>query len=211
MIEALANDSMLKERDVMLSIDTFSAHVAREAVRKGAHIVNDVSAGLLDPQMHSTVASLNVSYVAMHMRGDPSTMQMLTDYSRDVVDESSEELARSCARAVRSGVAPWNIWLDPGIGFAKTADGNQQLIKGLGRFREGFGGFGGLRDAPMLVGPSRKGFLGKLTGQADPVQRDVATAAACVASFSNSADVFRVHNVRATVDALKVAQAISDS
>lgn len=208
-IEALRSDPEISRSGALISVDTFYARVAREAVRRGADFINDVSGGLLDAEMHSIVGSLGVPYVIMHMRGDPSNMQ-LADASTytDVTAESACELAMQCSRAVAHGVAPWSLILDPGIGFAKTKRGNEQLIREVGQYRERFKAFGGLAAAPVLVGLSRKGFLGSITGHADPSARDSATAAANLVSYGYGSDIFRVHAVRATVDALKVADAL---
>ena len=190
-----------------LSVDTFYAEVAEAAVEAGATMVNDVSGGGLDPGMLSAAARLGVPYVAMHMRGRPTTMQSPenTRYA-DVCADVAAELQGAALKAVAAGVEPWRLVLDPGLGFAKTAQGSVELMAGLGRL-------GGLmepplRGLPLLVGPSRKGFLGQLTGRQVPQERDVATAAAAALCVANGAAIVRAHNVPATRDAVRVADAV---
>lgn len=146
---------------LLVSVDTRRAVVARYAVAAGARIVNDVSGGMFDPDMLGHVADLPVAYIAMHMRGDPQTMQQLTDYG-DVVSDVAYELGDAVTRAQTAGVAPWRLILDPGIGFAKTFSQNLALMRNLSEFKRL------LQDYPLLLGPSRKAFLGVLTKQAQP-------------------------------------------
>jgi len=194
---------------VVLSVDTFYSHVAREAISAGVSMVNDVSGGLLDTEMLRTVADFaGVSYVVMHMRGDPTTMQdrINTTYT-DLVPDIARALGERCSAAVEAGIEPWRLVLDPGIGFAKTPVDNLKLIAGLERFRAHLPA-GCLQRAPILVGPSRKGFLGRLTGRADPKDRDWATAGAAVACVERGADIIRVHNVKGVRDAVRVADSV---
>ncbi|EIE24668.1 putative dihydropterin pyrophosphokinase/dihydropteroate synthase [Coccomyxa subellipsoidea C-169] len=204
-IRALAEDEALQ--GVPLSIDTFYAEVAREAVAAGAHIVNDVSGGSLDPAMHKEVARLGVPYILMHMRGDPGTMASRehTMYA-DVCADVGRALQSSAEAATSSGIEPWRIILDPGIGFAKTAEGNFQLIGGLDKVRAQLKG--PLHNAPVLVGPSRKSFLGKITGRDQAKDRDIASAAAAALCVSRGANIVRAHNVAAVRDAVRVADAV---
>ncbi|BDA42651.1 Folic acid synthesis protein fol1 [Coccomyxa sp. Obi] len=207
-IRALSEDDALQ--GVPLSIDTFYAEVAREAVAAGAHIVNDISGGSLDPVMHQEVARLGVPYVLMHMRGDPGTMSSRehTTYA-DVCMDVGDALQASAEAATSAGIEPWRLILDPGIGFAKTAEGNCQLIGGLDRVRAQLKG--PFHNAPLLVGPSRKGFLGKITGHKEAKDRDKASAAAAALCVSHGANIVRVHNVEAVRDAVRVADAIAAS
>lgn len=208
LIRAMKQDPALK--GAVISIDTYYASVAREAVAAGASMVNDVSGGSHDKDMLAQVASLGVPYVLMHMRGDLSTMQQSQNVHynctwRDV----GTELQTLADRAVSAGIASWNIVLDPGIGFSKTAEGNMELIRHLGDMRKS-ALQGGFRHGPLLVGPSRKGFLGSLIGRKDPAERDAATVACAVACVAGDglADILRVHNVRDVRDGLKVADAV---
>ncbi|KAG2446165.1 hypothetical protein HXX76_000760 [Chlamydomonas incerta] len=229
-VRALRQSPLL--RSVPISVDTFYAQVARETVAAGANIVNDVSGGALDPDMRDTVAELGVPYVLMHMRGDPGTMSRPehTSYGGPVWRGVGGELMAGAAAAEAAGVPAWSIILDPGIGFAKTAEGNVQLLRDLPLLRsQGLdgpyaasaaaaasgsspGADGGsssrLWGGPLLVGPSRKRFLGSLTGREVAAERDAATAAACVVAVAAGADVMRVHNVRDVRDALCVADAV---
>jgi dihydropteroate synthase len=185
------------ELDVPLSIDTRHAGVARRALDAGADVVNDVSA-LDDPEMAGVVAELGAGLVLMHMRGTPATMQSLAVYG-DVAAEVAAELEPRLARALAAGIDAERIVLDPGVGFAKTAEQNLELIARLevlvplGR--------------PLLLGPSRKTFIGELLGVA-PGGRDAGTVGACVAGLARGARIFRVHEVRAVRQALDVADAI---
>ena len=181
-----------------VSVDTRRAAVAHAALAEGAAIINDVSA-LGDREMPGVVASAGAGVVLMHMRGTPRTMQRQAHYA-DVVGEVAQELAAARARALAAGIAPECIVLDPGIGFAKTAEHNWRL---LGRL-EVLAALG----SPLLLGVSRKAFLGALLDGAPPEQRVGATAAACVAGYLAGARVFRVHDVREVREALRVAEAV---
>ncbi|KAK3234483.1 hypothetical protein CYMTET_55267 [Cymbomonas tetramitiformis] len=198
-----------QDTGIALSVDTFYSAVARDAVEAGAHIVNDVSGGTLDKNMFATVAALKepVPYVMMHMRGDPKTMQSRenTTYT-DVSTDVGAALQTQAEQAVQQGVMPWQLWLDPGIGFAKTHEQNFELLRNLPTVRSQLRS-GCLRHAPLLVGPSRKGFLGSLTGRSAE-DRDVATMAAVGAGIVSGADVVRVHNAKAGRDTILVADAI---
>ena len=193
---------------VLVSVDTFYAQVAEEAVRAGADLVNDVSSGSLDADMHGTVARLGVPYVMMHMRGDPKTMQSAQNTSyADLVSDIASELDAKVDLALDEGMMPWCVITDPGVGFAKTHDQNCEILCRAGEIRRSFAkGF--LRRAPMMVGPSRKGFLGRIVGKEDPKERDVATAAAAALASAQGCNLFRVHNVGVASDALRVADAV---
>jgi dihydropteroate synthase len=189
----------LRERmQVPLSIDTRRAGVARAALAAGADVVNDVS-GLGDPTMGEVVAEAGAGLVLMHMRGTPATMQAKASYD-DVVDEVGEELCASLERARIAGVGDERVVIDPGIGFAKTAAHNLELIARLDEVRP--------LERPLLLGTSRKSFLGTLLGGAPPAERAVATAATCVAGLLKGARIFRVHDVLTVRQALTVAEAI---
>ncbi|KAA8492644.1 Folic acid synthesis protein fol1 [Porphyridium purpureum] len=162
-----------KHPKMIISIDTFSAHVAERAVRAGANIINDVSGGTRDPDMLRTVAEMDVPTVLMHMRGDSHTMGSLTDYTPDgVVFGVIRELRLRIEAARAAGIMPWNILTDPGLGFAKKGEQNLQLLRELRKMKSTLGSF------PMLVGASRKRFLGSiLNRETIPSDRDWATAA----------------------------------
>ena len=181
-----------------ISVDTRKAAVARAALDAGAQAVNDVSA-LGDPEMARVVADAGAGVVLMHMRGTPETMQLNPTY-QDVVREVAEELGAAVERATAAGIAPERVVIDPGIGFGKTAAHNLQLLSRLSEL--------GRVGPPVLLGVSRKAFIGSLLGGAAPAERAVGTAAACVAGLFQGARIFRVHDVRVVREALTVAEAI---
>lgn len=183
---------------VPVSVDTRRAEVARRALAEGAEIVNDVSA-LADPAMGGVVAEAEAGVVLMHMRGTPETMQRDPRYA-DVAGEVADELAAALERARAAGIADGRVVLDPGIGFAKTAEHNLELIARLGELAR--------LGRPLLLGPSRKSFLGKILGGIPAEQRDAGTAAACVVGLLHGARIFRVHDVRVVRQALDVAEAV---
>ena len=186
------------ELDVPVSVDTRKAGVARAALEAGAEVVNDVSA-LGDPAMADVAATAGAGLVLMHMRGTPATMQSHASYM-DVAAEVAAELTPPLARARAAGVAEGCIVLDPGVGFAKTAEQNVELIARLGVLaRLGY---------PLLLGASRKAFIGGLLGGIPAHERDAGTAGACVAGLARGARIFRVHDVRAARHALDVAWSI---
>jgi dihydropteroate synthase len=189
----------LKEAlDVPISVDTRKARVARAALEAGADVVNDVSA-LRDPEMAAVVAGSGAGLVLMHMRGTPKTMQADPRYD-DVVGEVTDELSTALDAAIAAGIDPERVVVDPGIGFAKSYRHNLELLGGLA----GLGRLG----RPVMLGVSRKAFLGQLLGGVPPEERVVATAAACVAGLLAGARIFRVHDVRPVTEALRVAEAI---
>jgi dihydropteroate synthase len=183
-------------RDIPISIDTTKSVVAQAAIAAGADIVNDVSGGEFDSQMFATVAKLGVPYIMMHMRGTPATMQQMTDYE-DVVGEIITFFETQIDRAMKSGIDRSHIIIDPGVGFAKTSQQSIELIRRLDEFQ--------ILDLPLLVGVSRKSFIGKILNQPDPEQRLWGTAAACCASIAGGADILRVHDVAEMVDVSRVA------
>ncbi|GAA6017262.1 hypothetical protein JCM10207_003667 [Rhodosporidiobolus poonsookiae] len=187
---------------VPISVDTFRPSVARAAVEAGASIVNDVYGGR-EPGMLQTMAELGVPVVLMHSRGDPTTMTQLTEYDGGVVAGVRREMERMVEDALDSGVLRWNIILDPGIGFAKTAEQNFELLR---RLPELVGESSLLREFPVLVGLSRKRFLGPDKDAKDRVVETLAGVTASVAS--GMCEVVRVHDVKETADALRVADAI---
>jgi dihydropteroate synthase len=181
---------------IPISIDTTKSAVARSAIQAGADIVNDVSGGNSDPQMFSTVGRMDVPYIMMHMRGTPMTMQQMTDYD-DVVGEILGFFQIQIDRAVNAGIDRSQIIIDPGIGFAKTYQQSIELIRQLDRFQ--------ILDLPLLVGVSRKSFIGKILDRSDPNQRLWGTAAACCAAIDRGVDILRIHDVAEMVDVCRVA------
>ncbi len=188
-----------KEISIPISIDTTRAVVAKAAIDAGADIVNDISGGTFDPEMLPTVASLGVPVILMHIRGNPQTMQQLTDY-QDVMGEISNFLANQIKAATAAGINEEKIIIDPGIGFAKNYEQNLEIFRRLSQLRQ--------LNCPILVGPSRKSFIGRILNQPDPKARLWGTAAACCAAIFNGADILRVHDVREMREVSLVADAL---
>ncbi|MFP3913793.1 MAG: dihydropteroate synthase [Actinomycetota bacterium] len=191
--------SRLARAGAVLSIDTAKAEVAAAAVESGAEVINDVSAGS-DPEMLGVMAATGAGVILLHMQGTPRTMQDDPRYD-DVVEEVTTYLVDRAEMARAAGVDPGSIVIDPGIGFGKTLDHNLELLRGLGRLvATGY---------PVMVGASRKGFLGRITGEDDPRARDVATAAATALAVAAGASVVRVHDVAGSRQAAAVAAAVA--
>lgn len=182
-----------------ISVDTTRAAVAKAAVAAGADIINDISGGTFDPEMLPTVASLGVPIVLMHIRGTPQTMQQLTDY-QDLIGEIYQFLESRITDAIAIGIHPDKIIIDPGIGFAKKYNQSLEIIRRLSEFR--------FLNCPILVGASRKSFIGHILNQPDPKARIWGTAAACCAAVASGADILRVHDVAQMRDVSLVADAI---
>jgi len=191
-VEALGRDGAIP-----VSIDTSKAAVARAATGAGARFVNDVTALRGDPALAAVVAESGAEVCLVHMRGEPRTMQDDPRYD-DVVADVKGFLEERLAFAVAEGIPAERVWLDPGIGFGKTLDHNLELLRRLGEIVA--------LGRPVLVGASRKRFIGTLTGRAEQ-ERAAGTIAANVLAFERGAHMFRVHDVAATRDALLVASA----
>lgn len=202
--------SMPEVEGKLISVDTFYSEVASEAVRRGAHLINDVSAGKLDANMFKVMADLDVPYVAMHMRGDPCTMQNRENLKYDdVCKEISSELYSRVREAEMSGIPAWRIIMDPGIGFSKKTEDNLDVLTGLPDIRAEISERSlAMSHAPILIGPSRKRFLGEVCSRPAAVERDPATIASVTASVLCGANIVRVHNVRDNLDAVKLCDAI---
>lgn len=198
-IEAIRHDDDDALAQAIISVDTTRSSVARAAVRSGADIINDISAGTYDKGMLSTVADLGVPIMIMHLRGTPATMQQLTDY-QDLLGEIREFLHHQIEDAIAVGVKPSKIAVDPGLGFAKTHAQNLELLRQLSHFRD--------LGSPLLVGPSRKSFIGTILDQPDAQKRVWGTAAACCAAIAGGADILRVHDGAEMHDVCRVADAI---
>ena len=188
------------EVDVPLSIDTRSARVAAGAVEAGAAIVNDVTAGS-DPDMFETVRESKAGMVLMHMRGEPNTMQQLTDYD-DVVTEVKEYLRGRLRAAIDSGIEEERLVVDPGLGFAKTTPQSLLLMRDVASFFD--------LGRPVLVGPSRKSFIGDVLGT-EVTERTEGTAGAVAWMVAEGAHIVRVHDVNTMVRVVRVVDAILDS
>jgi dihydropteroate synthase len=188
-----------KNSNVPISIDTYKEAVARAALDAGADIVNDISALRFDPRMAALVASENIPLILMHMQGVPRTMQVEPHY-QDVVREVRDFLAERVHSAKEAGIAARQIIIDPGIGFGKTLAHNLALLKDLGSFNS--------LGQSLLVGNSRKAFIGKILNAAGPEERLEGSLAAAVAAALSGANIVRVHDVSETYRALRVADAI---
>ncbi|MEM9513180.1 MAG: dihydropteroate synthase [Cyanobacteria bacterium P01_E01_bin.48] len=198
-IEALRASDNAELAQAVISVDTTQSEVARAAVRAGADLVNDISGGTYDAAMLSTVADLGVPIILMHIRGTPDTMQKSTDYV-DLIGEIYDFLERQIKTAQAAGLSHSQIAIDPGIGFAKNYPQNLEILRQVPVFRK--------LNCPVLIGPSRKSFLGWLLQQPDPQERVWGTAAACCAAIAGGVDILRVHDGREIVDVCKVADAI---
>ncbi len=187
------------ELQVPISVDTTRASVAEAAIATGADLVNDVSGGIHDPQMLSTVAKLQVPIILMHMRGTPQTMQQLTDYE-NLVEEIIDFFRQQIRVALAAGIRPDFLAIDPGIGFAKTGPQSLELLRQISQFQ--------ILGYPILVGPSRKSFIGQILNQPDPQKRIWGTAAACCAAIQGGADILRIHDGAAMKEVCQVADAI---
>jgi dihydropteroate synthase len=185
--------------DVPLSIDTSKAEVARAAIEAGASIVNDITGGRGDERMLPLIAQTKSALIIMHMQGIPKTMQIQPQYT-DVVEEISDFFRQQYARAIGLNIDPMAIAFDPGIGFGKTLEHNLELLAQLERLRA--------HDRPLVVGVSRKSFLGKLIGSAEIRDRLVPGLALTSLLRARGAEVFRVHDVKENVYALRVTEAI---
>ena len=183
----------------VLSVDTRTAEVAKDALAAGAEVVNDIGAGA-DPEMFGVVAPTGAGIVLMHMRGEPKTMQDDPSYD-DVVAEVRTFLAERIEAAVVAGIGRDRICIDPGIGFGKGLEHNLQLLRAIGSFRD--------LGVPVLAGVSRKRFIGTLSGAEDPGDRLEGTLGAVAWCAGRGVDVVRVHDVAQTSRALRVVDAIA--
>lgn len=193
-------ERMREKSDVLISIDTTKAQVARAALAAGAKIVNDISALRFDPEMASVIAEAGASVVLMHMQGTPRTMQKNPIYADPVV-EIKAFFADRMEAAVHAGIDESRIILDPGIGFGKRLEHNLAILRGIEEFKE--------LGAPILIGLSRKSFLGEILGL--PAEdRLIGTVAANAVAVRNGADIIRVHDVKEGIQAAEVARRLRD-
>jgi dihydropteroate synthase len=187
-----------KELRIPISIDTLKAEVAEEALKAGASIINDTSALRFDSRMISVAAKAAVPVILMHMKGTPSDMQDNPVYNH-LIPEIKDFLSSAMDRAVEGGVEKSRIILDPGIGFGKTFDHNLEIIRDLHQFLS--------LGRPILLGTSRKAFLGKLLDK-NAHERDIGTMATIAAGVMNGASIIRVHNVKMALETIKVIDAV---
>jgi dihydropteroate synthase len=187
------------QSDVLISVDTSKATVAAAAIDAGATVVNDITGGRGDKTMLQLVARHGVGFIAMHMQGTPQTMQLNPTYD-DVVSEVADFFRQQSAAAIECGVDPMAMVFDPGIGFGKTLRHNLRLLDNIESLR--------VRDRPLMIGVSRKAFLKKITRCSDVRSLAAATAALTALLWTRGAQVFRVHDVRENVAALRAAEAL---
>lgn len=184
--------------DVVISIDTSKAEVARRALEAGAHIVNDITALQGDTEMVSVVTEMDAGLILMHMKGTPRTMQQAPQYE-DVVRDVRASLSESVKSAEAQGVAAERIIIDPGIGFGKTAEHNIEILKRLSEFRS--------LNKPLLIGTSRKSFIGNIL-ELPVTERLEGTIATVCWAIAHGADIVRVHDIKANVRAALITDAI---
>jgi dihydropteroate synthase len=192
-------EQLRRKSEVIISIDTSKAEVARAAVRAGASVVNDVTGGRGDEEMIPLLANTKSGFIIMHMQGTPQTMQIAPQYT-NVVLEVADFFRQQHARAIGYGIDPMGIAFDPGIGFGKTLEHNLELLAQLEWLRA--------YDRPIVIGVSRKSFLGKLINSAQIGDRLTPAVALTSLLRARGADVLRVHDVKENVNALKVTEAI---
>lgn len=197
LIKAIRSHPEIK--DIPLSIDTTRVAVAAEAVAHGADLINDISGATFEPEMLDLAAKLGVPIILMHLRGTPQTMQQLTDY-QDLIGEIYQFFQERINAAIKAGIDQDKIILDPGIGFAKTYQQNLEIFRELPQFSS--------LKCPLLIGPSRKSFIGIILSQPDPQKRIWGTAATCVSAIERGADILRVHDVKEMYDVCRVADKI---
>jgi dihydropteroate synthase len=192
-------EQLRRKGEAIISVDTSKAEVARAAVRAGASIVNDVTGGRGDEEMMPLIAETKSAFIIMHMLGTPQTMQIAPHYT-NVVSEVSDFFRQLYGRAIGYNIDPMAIAFDPGIGFGKTLEHNLELLAQLERLRA--------CDRPIVIGVSRKSFLGKLINSAQISDRLAPAVALTSLLRTRGADVLRVHDVKENVNALKVTEAI---
>ena len=191
-------EKLSKKIKAPISIDTAKSKVARRALDSGASIVNDITGFESDHEMVYVIREFNAKVVLMHIKGTPQTMQNSPKYGILIL-EIKEELRRIIDKAISNGIKKENIIIDPGIGFGKTLEHNLEILNRLSEFKE--------LGMPVLVGPSRKSFIGKITGT-EPYNRVFGTAGAVAVAIENGADIVRVHDVKEIKQAVMVADAI---
>jgi len=191
-------EALRKEITAPISIDTCKARVAREALKAGASIINDISALRFDPEMAGTVGRAGVPVILMHMKGTPGDMQKNPVY-QDLIGEILDFLKDAVRRAEAAGIPRDLTVVDPGIGFGKTFDHNLQIIRDLSRLQS--------LGRPVLLGPSNKAFIGHILKR-EPDERDTGTMAAIAAGVLNGAHIVRAHHVRKAVETVRIIDAI---
>jgi dihydropteroate synthase len=191
--------ALRQQSDIPISIDTTRAIVAEKAIAVGADIVNDISGGTFDREMLPLVAKLNVPIILMHLRGNPETMANFTDY-QDLIGDINQFFQERINQAIRWGIKKEHIILDPGIGFAKNYQQNLEILRNIKIIKNlGF---------PVLIGTSRKSFIGTILKKENPLERIWGTAATCSYAITQGADILRIHDVKEIYDIAKVTDTL---
>ena len=192
-------EALRQQSTIPISVDTTRAEVARQAIASGADIINDISGATFEPEILEIVAENQVPIILMHIRGTPETMQTLTDY-QDLMGEIIQFFQEQIEIASDSGVRRSQIILDPGIGFAKNYQQNIEILRQINQLKNlGF---------PLLIGTSRKSFIGQILNQDNPQKRVWGTAATCCQAISQGADILRIHDVAEMYDVVRVADVL---
>ncbi len=192
-------ESLRSKSDVIISIDTTQSEVAKTCLQAGANMINDISALRTDDKMAKVIAKHKAAIVLMHMQGDPQTMQEKPKYL-NIIKEIKDFLLQAAEKAMEAGIDEKSIVLDPGIGFGKTVNHNLILIRELSQFHE--------MQHPVLMGVSRKSFIGKVLGLKDPNERLIGTAVATAWCVAGNAQILRVHDVKEMAQVVKMIKAI---
>ncbi|MBF0473280.1 MAG: dihydropteroate synthase [Nitrospirae bacterium] len=190
-----------KQINIPISIDTYKSKVAKAAIDSGASIINDISAFHFDPKMAGLAASTEVPVILMHIKGTPKDMQNNPDY-RDLFSEIIDYLNDGIKIALQAGVSKYKIIIDPGIGFGKTFQHNIKIIQNLNRFKR--------LDKPILIGVSRKAFIGAILDNAPAQERLIGSVSTALICAMNGANILRVHDVKETVQSLKILKAFHE-
>ena len=195
----LIKEIKLINPDIFISVDTFHHLVAQKSLQAGADMINDVSGGRRDPRIFEVIAEYNCPYILTHSRGNSITMDSLTDYNNLILDIKLE-LEDQIDLAIKSGVMKNQIIIDPGLGFAKNVEQNLCILRNIEEFI--------LMGYPVLVGPSKKRFIGSVIGKSEPNKRSFGTAAVVSRCVSAGVNIIRVHDVRENLDVIKMTKAI---
>ena len=194
--------ALRQQSNITISVDTTRAKVAQKAIEIGADIINDISGATFDEAMLPTVARMNVPIILMHIRGNPETMQTLANY-QDVVGEITKFLQARIDAAIKLGISKKHLIIDPGIGFAKNYQQNITILRNINQLKE--------LGYPILIGTSRKSFIGQILDKNEPKDRVWGTAGSCSYAITQGADILRVHDVAVIADVAKVTDAICRS
>jgi len=194
----IINEVKKTSNDILVSVDTYKSAVAKEAIKAGADIINDISGLAFDQDMAPLLAKNDIPVIIMHIQGKPKTMQQNISYN-DLINDIKQYFKIRCDYAIKSGIKKNNIILDPGIGFGKTFNHNYELLKNLKIFKD--------MAYPLLIGPSRKAFIGDVL-KLPPEERVEGTIATVVAGILNGANIVRVHDVKENKRAIIVTENI---